>query len=540
MRLFASSSLLSLRNLAAACTIFAACSINIARAAEPAGSRPPLALGIIVEGLNDDILATVEPMLGEGGFKRLMSRGAHISDLYFGPGIDPVAATAMLLSGASPMVNGIPAAQIYSPETKLTSAVLYDPKTMGNFTDETISPTALKVSTLADELRIETDGNGTVFAIGIDPQQTVLSAGHASNGAFWLYDHNGKWATSTYYKELPSAVNTRNYRTPLSSRIDTMKWTPLRAPEAYTLLSQAERSKPFSISFPAKRADRYTSFKTSPLANTEVTDLAIELIGEYKMGRDNATDLLQLGYNLSRPGVSRYELIDMYLRLDRDLARLFEAADRNAGHGNTIVFLAGTPAPASYSPDASKWRIPTGEFSVRKAKSLVEMYLMANHGNGDWLTGYHDRQFYLNRKLITDRNLNVAQVRTEVADLLARMSGVCNVYTIDDIIATRAGDDPQGLKRNTSIEHCGDVFVEINPGWVLTDEGGTRLTSKPIAERRMAPSVSAFILAPNVAPQKIEITVDARALAPAVARQLRVRTPNGASIGTLRLKPALR
>ncbi|MDE6039637.1 MAG: hypothetical protein K2F75_06600, partial [Paramuribaculum sp.] len=78
------------------------------------------------------------------------------------------------------------------------------------------------------------------------------------------------------------------------------------------------------------------------------------------------------------------------------------------------------------------------------------------------------------------------------------------------------------------------------PGWVLTDEDGTRLTSKPIAERRMAPSVSAFILAPNVAPQKIETTVDARALAPAVARQLRVRTPNGASIGTLRLKPALR
>ncbi len=501
-------------------------------------SRPPMALGIIVEGLNDDYLTMIEPMLGEGGFKRLLNRGAHISELYFGPGIDATAATAMLLTGAAPMVNGIPSAEIYDPTTKLASAVLFDPKSMGNFTDETLSPGALKVSTLADELRMESDGNGTVFAIGIDPQTTVLSAGHAANGAFWIYDQNGKWATSTYYKDLPQAVSTGNYRNPLSARLDTIKWTPLLPASAYTLLSPAESSRPFSHSFPVKRADRYIQFKSSPLANREVTDLALNLISDYKMGRDNSTDMLQLVYSLSRPGVSRYELMDMYLRLDRDLARLFDAADRAAGPGNTVIFLAGTPSTGSYGPADAKWRVPSGEFSVRKAKSLVEMYLMANHGNGDWLTGYHDHQFYLNRKLISERGLNIAAIRTEVADLLARMSGVCNVFTIDDIIAARAGDDPQGLKRNTSIDHCGDVIIEINPGWILADDQSGRKPHSPVAERRMPASVPAFIVAPTVGVQTIDTPVDARAIAPAVARHLRIRTPNGASIGTLRLKPS--
>lgn len=504
-----------------------------------APNRSQLVIGIVVEGLSDEYLTALEPHFTEGGFKRLMRGGLMMTDVDFGPGIDPAAGAAIIATGTSPMVNGVPARYVYSPSANRATPIMLDSRCIGNFTDETYSPRALKVSTIADELRIDSDGDGMVYALGADPQIAVITGGHSANGAYWIYDHTGNWASSSFYRDMPSSVTNRNYRTPLYSRLDTMKWVPALNMNAYPLLSRSERAKPFRHQYPSKQFDRFVQFKWTPLANREVTDMGIDLITGAKLGRDDATDMINLAYTVSPASGSRAEVMDMYIRLDRDLARLFEAADRAAGTGNTTIFLSGIPGDGTSEPYEEKWNVPTGEYSVRKALSLLELYLMGAHGNGDWVTGYFDKQFFLNRKLITDRNLNLADFRTEVADFLARMAGVCNVYTIDDIIAGRAGETPQALKRNKSVEHCGDVMIEINPGWIITDEenltptAGARHKKPARAERMSATRIPAFILAPGVKPQRINTRVDARAIAPAVARVLRIRSPNAASVATI-------
>lgn len=496
--------------------------------------RPPLVIGVMVEGLTDDYLSLLKPYFCEGGFRRLMNSGIHISDVRFGPSVDQTAATAIIHTGTAPNVNGIPSATIYSPSTDRAVAVMNDPKSMGNFTDETYSPAAIKVSTIADELRVATDGEGTVYSIGADPQLTIIAAGHAANGAYWIYDHTGNWASSTYYKDMPSTVSNRNYRSPLKSRLDTMSWTPLLPMTGYPLLSRNEQSKPFRHTYPAKLFDRFSLFKSTPLANREVTDLGIDMIGATKMGRDDVTDMLLLTYNLSNPGAKRAETMDLYLRLDRDLARLFDAASKASSGQAPTIFLTGLPSASPYTADDRKWRVPTGEYSIRKALSLLEMYLIGVHGNGDWVTGYHNHHFYLNRKLIAEKGLNLADFRTEAADFLARMAGVCNVYTIDDIISARVGDDPRGLKRNTTVEHSGDVIVEITPGWVIVDNP-TENRNVKTAERMSADNIPAFLLAPSTTARRITTPVDARAIAPAVCRLLRIRSPNAAADGSLRI-----
>ncbi len=509
--------------------------------AQNAVNRSPLVIGIIVEGLSDDCLSALEPRCTEGGFKRLMRSGVTLSDVDFGPGIDATAAAAIVHTGTSPMVNGIPARYIYSPSTDRATQVLSDPKSMGNFTDETYSPKALKVSTIADELRIDSDGDGLVYALATDPQIAIITAGHAANSACWIYDHTGNWASTTFYKDMPRAVTNRNYRNPLHSRLDTMKWEPALPMDAYPFLSRTERAKPFRHQYPKRQFDRFEAFKATPMANTEVTDLGIDLITSGSLGRDAATDMLSLTYTVSPDEADRTETMDMYIRLDRDLARLFDAAERAAGAGNITVFLSGIPTENRYPSDDVKWNVPTGEYSIRKAMSLLDMYLMATHGNGDWISGYYDKQFFLNRKLIADRDLSLSAFRTEVAGFLARMAGVCNVYTIDDILAARAGDDPQALKRNTSVEHCGDVIIEVNPGWVITDDepaatvkAKTKKT-RP-SERANATRIPAFILAPSVAPRRIDTPVDARAIAPTVAGVLRIRAPNAATVRPVSLR----
>ena len=131
--------------------------------------------------------------------------------------------------------------------------------------------------------------------------------------------------------------------------------------------------------------------------------------------------------------------------------------------------------------------------------------------------------------------MDLAAFRTEVAVFLARMAGVSNVYTIDNIIAARVGDNPQALKRNTSIQHCGDVFIEVNPGWVIVDDYNQSVKpQRRIAERNNAVRIPAFILAPEVKATKIDAPIDARAIAPTVARVIRIRAPNAASVKPIR------
>ena len=155
--------------------------------------------------------------------------------------------------------------------------------------------------------------------------------------------------------------------------------------------------------------------------------------------------MLNLGYTLlpfgyAREADTRAELMDSYLRLDRDLANLFDAIDRKGpGMDNTLVFVAGTPLTQRTRRDDEKWGIPFGEFSSKKAVSLLNMYLMALYGNGEWVNGYYNGHLYLNHKLIKERDIDAKAIRRESAGFLTRMSGVSNAWTIDDVIERRAG-----------------------------------------------------------------------------------------------------
>lgn len=497
--------------------------------------RPALAVIITVEGLSGEYLRLLYNQLHPGGFPRLMENGMSLRRLDYGPNVDAAASTAILLTGAAPTVNGIPAAKVYDVTTKLPRPILNDPSTIGNFTDETFSPAPLKVSTVADELRIDTDGAGHAYAVAPYSHQAIIGAGHAGNGGFWINDMTANWASSAYYKEMPSAIRERNYRNGLAQRMDTMKWVPMTDLSLYPGVPEQQRTHPFRNLFPRKDIQRVRRFLASPLANDEITDVAIDLIKETALGKDNETDMIMVGYTVATAG-SRSEIIDSYLRLDRDLSRLLAAVDQAAGTGKAIVLLAGLPSTTGSASDDKRWNIPSGLYSVKRANSLLDIQLMAVHGNGDWILGYHDRHFFLNRQLIKDRGLSLQDFRREVADFLARMAGISNVVTIDDIMASRAGDNPEATRRNTSIAHAGDVIIEVSPGWQIVDDGSGRASG---VQRHTATDIPAFLTGPGVDRTDIDATVDARTLAPTLSRLLQMRAPNGASLPALNLnKPS--
>lgn len=511
--------------------------VSVSVMAQIAPSRPKLVVGIMVDGLNNDYLQLLRNHFGHNGFNRLLRDGVLIKDVEFGTSLDRTAATAMIYTGAAPSVNGVASTIAWDTNKRVAVPVLNDASKIGNYTDETYSPASLLASTLSDEVRIDGAGIGQVHAIAPDASQAIIMAGHAGNSAFWLNNVTGQWATTTYYKDVPSPIQNINYRSPLSTRMDTMSWTPSIPLERYPDLPQHKRYYAFRYVFPKNDRDRYTVFSTSPYINTEITDLANDYIASMALGSHEAIDMLNIAYTLQPyEGLSesdnRIETMDSYLRLDADLGRLLKVIDHRVGIGNAVIFLAGTPEKPSSKRDEPRWAIPTGEFSPRRAISLLNVYLMAVYGNGEWVQGYHDGYFYLNRKLIKERDMDLRKMRADAADFLTRMSGVNSVYTIDEIISGRAGDNANALRRNTVASKAGDILVTTNPGWETVDDTVTPV--KHSINRAAATTAPVIILAPSVASKTIDTPVDARVIAPTVAGILRIRSPNAAILSPMR------
>ena len=522
---------------------FAASLVTFTLSARTPSERPGLVVGITIEGLSEDYLELLRDYFGKEGFRRLTDGGVVIHDLEYGPGADATAATAMLVTGAPPAITGVQSATVFDPVTRRSCALMLDPNTIGNFTTETYSPEVLSVSTLSDELRVAGGGIGRVYSLAPDPQQAILLAGHAGNAAFWIKDVNGNWSTTTYYKDVPTSLTQRNFSSPLATRLDTLKWSPVMDAAKYPGIPSYKKAYPFRHVFQRNATDRYRAFKESATANTEVTNVAINFITSMSMGKEQETDMLNIAYTLtpyswSKDPDSRLETLDAYLRLDADLARLFRTIDTNGpGMPRTMVWVAGIPSPPSGKRDDERFRIPYGQFSPRKAVSLLNMYLMALHGNGDWVGGYHDKQIFLNGDLIKERNLDRAQLRRETADFLTRMSGVVEAWTIDDITSGRAGSQSEALLRNTALATAGDVRLTVAPGWEIADDAEGRSSTKPRPQvsRLATQTYPAYIIAPGLEAERITVPVDACVLAPTVSRLLRIRSPNGASSAPLRL-----
>ncbi|MBD5293360.1 MAG: alkaline phosphatase family protein [Bacteroides sp.] len=528
------SQIISAPALALIATLLTALPVRVSAAVDASvPQRPQLVLSIMVDGLRNDYLELLAGHFGPDGFNRLLRDGVTIEDVEFGPGVDAAGAVCMLYTGASPSVSGLATADVFSTERKILQSALLDPSKIGNYTDETLSPAALKVSTLSDEIRIDGGGAAYAHSIAPDASRAIIMSGHAGNSAFWINSANGQWATTTHYRDVPTPVSARNYTRPLSGRIDTVLWAPSLPVDQYPALPAHKRHYPFRHTFSGFGPDKYKVFKTAAPVNAEVTDLAIDYLRDLKLGQRDAMDMLSVGYTLAPYAEStdidaRLETMDAYLKLDRQIARLLKAANGET----TLVILGGTPAEPAKEPDDPQWGLPGGEFSAKKALSLLNMYLIAKLGNGEWVTAYNNGAFYLNHKLIGEKKLDPEEVRTEAAKFLTKMSGVADAFTIDDILEGRSSD---ALRRNTVMANAADVYVKVIPGWTLSDD-----TVNPAQKHvvRYAHSTAPVILyAPAILESaRISTPIDSRRIAPTVARILRIRSPNGASEPPLNLK----
>jgi len=487
---------------------------------------PKLVVSIVVDQLRGDYLQYFSSTFGEKGFKRLMNEGLVYHSVEFGfPNVGEASSIATIYTGTYPYYHGIVAETKYDFTKNREVSILSDDNYMGNYTSDKFSPLSLSASTVGDELRIASQGKSEVYAIAPNAVGAIIPGGRYANVAFWLDNYNGTWATSTYYKDVPWHMDRYNNSSEVIGNTQDKSWK--QSHSHYIGFPYSTRTTPFSYNFSRNDKDRYIKIKQTSLINTEVTNLAKRFIENTGFGNRTNPDLLAINYYAgnykldSNSEEYSYEIQDIYYRLDKELETLFDIIDKKVGLKHALIVLTSTGYYDSVNqlPEGFK---PMGEFHPNRCAALLNMYLMATHGQGNWVNAFYKNQIYLNKKLAEEKQVKWEELVQNAAEFTSQFSGVQDVTTAGQWMIDDSGRSAD-FRRGMSSKLSGDLFVELQPGWITINENNSQ---KKEYYRNNSIISPLFFFGNNIKKEKIYRKIKATEIAPTLSYILRIRPPN--------------
>ena len=495
---------------------------------------PRLVVSITIDQLRTDYLEAFAPLYRTDGFRHLLDKGLVFSNASypFSP-IDRASAVASIATGTTPYYNNIVGERWLNRETLRPVYCTFDANYAGLLTSEQASPAAIKTSTLSDELKMSTGGKSIVFAIAPTGDAAILSAGHAADGAIWLDANSGKWCSSQYYfSDLPSWLLSFNRAYAPSQTLSRIVWEPMNASvKNFGYFMQSGESQEFKHKFSGPT--RFNEYKASALINEDITTLALQCLQSNGMGGDWTTDMLCLTYyagNYDHRTVTecQTEIVDTYVRLDYELARLINSVEQRYGRDNVLFVITSTGCSDEESTDYAKYRIPTGTFFMNRTANLLNMYLGAIWGNGQYVESSFQNQLFLNHKLLEQKRVSMSEALTRSQELIAMMSGVRNVYTSLQLL-TSTNEQISKIRNGYSQEHSGDLLIETAPGWHLLNEE----THQDQLTRASFIQFPIIIYGADIKAERITTPATTDRIAPTIAKAIRIRAPNACSSAPL-------
>jgi predicted AlkP superfamily pyrophosphatase or phosphodiesterase len=450
---------------------------------------PPIKLvvGLVIDQMRPEYLTRFADGFTEGGFKRLLREGfvnynTHYNYIptFTGPG------HASIFSGATPATHGIVGNGWYSREEARSVYCVEDPeaKPIGSTTGIAASPHRMLVTNLADELKLATNRRAKVVGVSLKDRSAVLPAGHIPDGAYWYDKSTGRFISSTYYmQQLPGWMQQFNGRRLADQYLDST-WTLLLPEAAYR--NSGPDNQPYervfkgkdSPTFPYNLAELheqnggYDILSSTPWGNTLVTELALAALQGEALGQDETPDLFTVSY--STPdimghdfGLRSRELHDMYLRLDRELARLLDALDEQVGPENYVLFLTADHAAADVPQFLLDERLPAGYYPEADLKVALNGHLQQKFKQQNLVEYITNDQVYLNHKRILGAKLNLNEVQEEAVNFL-----ILQPYTVDAYtgLQMRQNEYRGGIRHMLQMGYyrprSGDVLFVLNPAWM--------------------------------------------------------------------------
>ncbi|MGF1695162.1 alkaline phosphatase family protein [Vibrio lamellibrachiae] len=529
-------------------------------------NKPDLVLQITVDGLRGDLLDRYKHNFGEDGFRYLMDEGIHYTNAHYQHGnTETIVGHVSLATGAPPSVHGMVGNVwfdrqqdriVYNVEdsnySMLTSGAGVDKATEIDPTQRTAqgdgrSPEPILSTTFADELTVSSAGKSKVFSVSIKDRGAISLGGHTGK-AFWFSKAQSEFVTSNYYYDsYPTWVNQWNEKA-MPSQYSGSKWSLSLPKENYTLVETGTDNKVdlagFKRTFPhpygPSSFQYYSTMLTLSPAGDEITeDFASTLLKQENLGKNSFTDYLAVSFSSNDYVIHLYgpeslETEDNLIRLDRTLAKLLKSVDEQVGLENTLIVLSSDHGVPEVSPTANGLGLNQAQY-FKQDKLLnesVETALMKNFGLGkEAIRIYSHPYVYLNREIIAEKKLDLADVQQVVADELMKINGVVHAVTTNDIAKNQVPNTPlmEMIKNNYHPARSGDVYVVFAPRSYINDFDGLSVASTHGSPWRYDTHVPIIFAGMDIKPQRISRDVTPYDVAPTLSNKLGITFPSGST-----------
>lgn len=497
---------------------------------------PRLVVGITIDNLRTDYLNAFAPLYGEKGFKRLLTEGQVYSNVqYPSVGIDRASAIATIATGTTPYYHGIIAREWLDRSSLSKKFCVDDKEWAGVETADCSSPKNLLVSTIGDELKVATGGKCLVYSAAPNREAAILAAGHAADWVVWIDSEKGSWAGTSYYGSAPSWMKYL-HTTNATSVIENLVWEPLNNYVGTYNYYLTSIQKSFKHKFNEKDTKTNVElFKNSALVNEEITKAARSFLTSGNAGLDLVTDYISVCYNAGNYNnlplsETTTELQDTYARLDKEIAKLLNEIDMLIGLDKVLIYLTSTGYEnSSEDPALSQFRIPSGDFKINRCAALLNLYLSAIYGKGQYVEGYFDSHIYLDHQLLEQKQLQMNEVLSNCEDFLFQFDGVGDVYTAHRLTQCAWTPGISSIRNGYNAKCSGDIMIKPAPGWNLVNED--RRTSS--LQRESFFEFPIIFFGNNIKAEKVQTPVTVDCIAPTIAHHIRIRAPNACSSAPL-------
>ncbi|MGQ1785409.1 alkaline phosphatase family protein [Saccharicrinis sp. GN24d3] len=402
-------------------------------------------------------------------------------------------------------------------------------------TDETAQPDSgyiefsnLYSTTISDELNIFYGGKSKIAAISFSPKKMAYQGFIDKKLTFWFNRTTGGM-TSADSEELPwvEKYNSMKFADAYTER----QWGPLRDLKKYQEYISKESVKPRHFMYDMRSKSNsnlpYQKMIGSPYGNVLLRDFMASLIINEEMGKDDYPDLLSINLSCKPFSEEPHEMFDaevedILLRLDIQIESIIQLVKDNVGMERTLIVLNSTPTMGWLPETLEQNNLNTGIFNGRKTGALLNLYLMAIYGQGKWIKGYNDKQFYFNHKLLEKAKINLEEIREKSAKFLLEVSGIDKTITAHHL---RVNEYTTGIfskfQQNYFYGRSGDLFISLKPGWIEAVNGGRTIKYE---QNCYSPLI---FFGWKAKAEQIFDSVDMINVAPTICKILQITEPNG-------------
>jgi predicted AlkP superfamily pyrophosphatase or phosphodiesterase len=463
-----------------------------------APAHPKLVVLLVVDQMRGDY---VDKFQGQwsGGLKRLLQEGAWFRDAAY-----PYAATetcvghSTISTGAFPSTHGMIANAWWDRESQKMVTCTSDPNAKnagyaGARVKGGDSDWRMVVPALAEELKFQTGGATRVVTFSLKARAAITLAGHKADSVTWFEADGGAWTTSTVYGTMPFI---EDYAKAHPVKSDYGKTWTLSLPETAYLYDQksigAVPPEGWELTFPHPLRGKaagpepdaafYEEWETSPFADNYLTQFAETAVDALGLGKGGQTDFLGIAYSTldyagHAFGPKSWEIQDVLVRLDQDLAELFAHLDKKVGSGNYVVALSADHGVVPIPEEMEKTGADAGVLHLPDVPDRVEKVLESFNYPKPAVARIAGSDIYFAAGVYEKLKADSAAMNA-VTEAIKSVPGVAAVYRSENVADRPATKSPSlaAMAAGYFPGRSGDLFIVPKAYWLMdsTPVGKTR------------------------------------------------------------------